>query len=55
MLSCDYIIEKLADTLQMKNKNLCLEIETLSSEYDASYQAKKGVALFDNTMNQFLV
>ena len=37
-------LEKLADTLQLKNKDLCLENETLSSEYDA-YQAKKGVGI----------
>ena len=37
-----YFIAKLADTLQLKNKDLSLEIETLSSEYDA-YQAKKGM------------
>ena len=35
------IVEMLADTLQQKNKDLCLENETLSSEYEA-YQVKKG-------------
>ena len=42
MSSCDY---KLADTLQMKNKDLYLE-------YDA-YQAKKGVALCDKCLLQY--
>ena len=41
------IVEMLTDTLQQKNKDLCLENETLSSENEA-YQVKNGTRYFYN-------
>ena len=39
------IVEILTDAPKQKNKDLCLENETLSSEYEA-YQVKKGIQDF---------
>ena len=44
------IVEILTDTLKQKNIDLCLENDTLSSEYEA-YQVKKGIQDFHSITN----